>query len=105
MEGIEDAFLERFSPPSRILQLKDEIYNSRKFSTEILYETWLRLNKKLKQVPNHIIPHDTLLEILYRSLNANNKAVPNTITRGEFMGNTYAEVAEMLDKVTNMNRP
>ncbi|PHU24591.1 hypothetical protein BC332_09698 [Capsicum chinense] len=44
---LKGAFLERFFPPSRRVQLRNEISNFRQILTEALHETWERFKKKL----------------------------------------------------------
>lgn len=44
---LSTQFLDQFSPPSKILQLKEEINNFRELHSVTLYETWLRIKKKL----------------------------------------------------------
>lgn len=75
----------KFFAPYKILQCKDEIYNLRQLHLYVLYETWLRFKKKFQNVPNHRILSHNFLEIFYRSLNSNNKAIVDTITNGDFM--------------------
>lgn len=70
---------------SKILQLKDKTYNTRQLHSEELSETWLRLTKKLQNIPNQRNTCRNFLEILYRALNANTKDLADTITGGAFM--------------------
>ncbi|PHT88682.1 hypothetical protein T459_10788 [Capsicum annuum] len=44
---LKGAFLERFFPPSRRVQLRNEISNFRQILTKALHETWERFKKKL----------------------------------------------------------
>ena len=45
-----------------------------------------------------------LLEIFYRALNVNTKAVADTITGGAFMSLRWDQASEILDRVTKTNR-
>lgn len=78
---------------SRILQLKNEIYNFEQLHSEAFYESWLGFIKNLMNIPNHRITGRTLLELFYISLNDNNKAVVDTSTDEEFMS-IHWKVAE-----------
>ena len=62
---LTEAFLDRFFPPSRMLQLRDEIINFRQLNGEPLHESWQRFNKKLMQLPTHEVPDTMLLQIFY----------------------------------------
>lgn len=73
-----------------MLQLKDEIYNFSQLHSEELYETLLRFKKKLMNVPNHRNSRRNFLEIFYKTININTKAMAGTIT-GEVSMNLYLE--------------
>lgn len=96
--------MERFFPPSRMLQLKDEIYNFRQLKTEALHKRWLRFKKKLTKFLNHKIPDDSLLEFFYKSLNNNTKVVADTVVGRALMSHSWEEEATTLDRVTKTNR-
>lgn len=81
---LRTQFLDKFFP-SRILQLKDEIYNFRQLNSEKIYETWLTFKKKLINVTNHRTLECNLLEIFYRALNIYTKDVVDTLTSGAFL--------------------
>ncbi|PHT52706.1 Kinesin-like protein NACK1 [Capsicum baccatum] len=66
---LRDAFLERFFPPSKREQLRDEISNFCQLPTEDLHDTWERFKTKLVRCPNHHMTIVHLMEILYRALN------------------------------------
>lgn len=71
---------------------------------EALHETRLRFNKKLTKCLNHRITNESLLEIFYRSLNNNNKAVVDTVVGGALMSHSWEEATTILDRVTKTNR-
>lgn len=50
---LQKQFLDQFFLDSKMLKLKDEISYFRKFHSKALYDTWLRVKKKLMLVPNH----------------------------------------------------
>ncbi|XP_060190996.1 uncharacterized protein LOC132620349 [Lycium barbarum] len=102
-EELTEAFLKKFFPPSRMLQLRDEINNFRQLPDEALHETWTRFKKKVKSCPKHGLPDGVLLQTFYRSLDAVNKSVANNIAEGSLMDNSYATVCELLDKLTETN--
>ncbi|XP_059289056.1 uncharacterized protein LOC132042546 [Lycium ferocissimum] len=102
-EELTEAFLKKFFPPSRMLQLRDEINNFRQLPDEALHETWIRFKKKVKSCPKHGLPDGVLLQTFYRSLDSVNKSVANNIAEGSIMDNSYATVCELLDKLTETN--
>ncbi|PHT57811.1 hypothetical protein CQW23_00174 [Capsicum baccatum] len=101
---LKDAFLERFYPPSKRAQLRDEISNFRQLPTEALHETWERFKKKLMRCPNHHMTNVHLMEILYRSLNSVTKPVVDNAAGGSFMDLTFIQASDMLDRLTKQSR-
>ncbi|PHT48675.1 hypothetical protein CQW23_12883 [Capsicum baccatum] len=101
---LEDVFLERFFPPSKRAQLRDEIINFRQFPTKALHETWDRFKKKLMRCPNHHMTNVHLMEILYRALNSVTKPVVDNAAGGSFMDLTFNEASGMLDRMTKQSR-
>lgn len=53
---------------------------------------------------DHKITDDSLVEIFYRALDDNNKAVVDTITRDSFLDCTFVEVVQRLERVATTNR-
>ncbi|PHT48550.1 Translocase of chloroplast 34, chloroplastic [Capsicum baccatum] len=101
---LKDAFLERFFPPSKKAQLRDEISNFRQLPTEALHETWERFKKKLMRCPNHHMTNVHLMEILYRALNSVTKPVVDNSAGGSFMDLTFNEASGMLNRMTKQSR-
>ncbi|PHT34449.1 hypothetical protein CQW23_26249 [Capsicum baccatum] len=101
---LKDAFLERFFPPSKRAQLRDEITNFRQLPTEALHVTWERFKTKLMQCPNHHMTNVHLMEILYRALNSGTKPVVDNAAGGSFMDLTFVQASNMLDRMTKQSR-
>ncbi|XP_059277798.1 uncharacterized protein LOC132031977 [Lycium ferocissimum] len=100
---LTQAFLKKFFPPSRMLQLRDEINNFRQLPTEALHEAWTHLKKKVNSCPKHGLPDSVLLQTFYRSLDTVNKSVANNIVGGFVMENSYAVMSALLDILTETN--
>ncbi|PHT28149.1 hypothetical protein CQW23_32251 [Capsicum baccatum] len=101
---LRDAFLERFFPPSKRAQLRDEISNFRQLPSEALHETWERFKTKLTRCPNHHMTNVHLMEILYRALNSVTKPVVDNAAGGSFMDLTFGQASNMLDRMTKQSR-
>jgi hypothetical protein len=101
---LRDAFLERFFPPSKRAQLRDEISNFRQLPSEALHETWERFKTKLARCPNHHMTNVHLMEILYRALNSVTKPVVDNAAGGSFMDLTFGQASNMLDRMTKQSR-
>ncbi|KAK4721465.1 hypothetical protein R3W88_011698 [Solanum pinnatisectum] len=88
---LKEAFLERFFPESKELQMKDEISTHKQLLGEAIHDTWWRFSQKLKKYPNHDLTERHLKQAFYRSLNYVTKPVVDTICGGSFMGKSFAE--------------
>uniref|UniRef100_M1DME1 Integrase core domain containing protein n=1 Tax=Solanum tuberosum TaxID=4113 RepID=M1DME1_SOLTU len=58
----------------------------------------------LRSSPNHKIDDESLMEILYRALGDNGKAMVDTITGGSLMRNSFEQVVEKLKEVAKTNK-
>ncbi|PHT58202.1 hypothetical protein CQW23_00565 [Capsicum baccatum] len=99
-----DAFLERFFPPSKRAQLRDEINNFRQLPTEAFHEIWERFKTKLTRCLNHHMTNVHLMEILYRALNSITKPVVDNAAGGSFMDLTFGQASNMLDRMIKQSR-
>ncbi|XP_059310004.1 uncharacterized protein LOC132061163 [Lycium ferocissimum] len=102
-EKLAKVFLKKFFPPSRMLQLRDEINNFCQLPDRALHETWIRFKKKIKSYTKHGFLDSVLIQIFYRSLDSVNKSVANNIVEGSIMDNSYATVCKLLDKLFEIN--
>ncbi|KAH0722655.1 hypothetical protein KY289_005699 [Solanum tuberosum] len=82
---LKEAFLERFFPESKELQMKDEISAHKQLPGEAMHDTWWRFNRKLKRCPNHSLTERHLDHAFYRSLNYVTKPIADAVCRGSFM--------------------
>lgn len=72
---MQKAFSERYFPTSKKLKLKEWINNFQQTQGESISAAWEWFIEYLKSVPDHKIMTDSLLEICYRALDDNSKAV------------------------------
>ncbi|XP_049349268.1 uncharacterized protein LOC125813838 [Solanum verrucosum] len=101
---LKEAFLERFFPESKELQMKDEISTHKQLPGEAMHDTWWRFSQKLKKCPNHDLTDRHLKQAFYRSLNYVTKPVVDAVCGGSFMRKPFAESIQLLDEVSKKNR-
>ena len=101
---LNEAFLEWFFPPSRRVQLRDEISNFRHLPTEELQETWERFKKKLAQCTNHNMTDLQLMETLYRAFNSMMKPIVDNAAGGSFIDLSFLDASDMLNRMTKQSR-
>ncbi|KAK4713594.1 hypothetical protein R3W88_019501 [Solanum pinnatisectum] len=103
-DDLKEAFLERFFPKSKELQMKDEISTHKQLPGEAMHDTWWRFSKKLKKCPNHDLTERPIKKAFYRSLNCVTKPVVDAVYGGSFMRKPFSESVQLLDEVSKNNR-
>ncbi|XP_049364346.1 uncharacterized protein LOC125829127 [Solanum verrucosum] len=101
---LKEAFLERFFPESKELQMKDEISTHKQLLGKAMHDAWWRFSQKLKKCPNHDLTERHLKHAFYRSLNYVTKYVVDAVCGGSFMRKSFAESIQLLDEVSKNNR-
>ncbi|KAH0712190.1 hypothetical protein KY289_008149 [Solanum tuberosum] len=101
---LKEAFLERFFPESKELQMNDEISTHKQLPGDAIHDTWWRFSQKLKKYPNHDLTERHLKHAFYWSLNYVTKPVVDAVCGGSFMRKSFAESMQLLDEVSKNNR-
>jgi len=101
---LQQVFLEKYFPRAKKLKLKDQINNFHQLPGESIGATWERFTKYLRMVPDHKIVDDSLVEIFYRALDENSKAVADTIMGGVFIDQPFQYIAQRMERVVKTNR-
>src|ERR1051325_8309141 len=101
---LQQVFLEKYFPKAKKLKLKGQINNFLQLPRESIGATWERFTKYLRMVPDHKIVDDSLVEIFYRALDENSKAVADTIMGGVFIDQPFQYIAQRMERVVKTNR-
>lgn len=103
-DQLRDVFLARYYLVSKKMNHKDRVKNFVALPRESLSSSLERYTKYVRGVTNNHIDHESLNNYFYRGQEDNNKAVIDTISRGQYSECTYAEITEKLDKITRNNK-
>ncbi|XP_015160357.1 uncharacterized protein [Solanum tuberosum] len=101
---LKEAFLERFFPESKELQMKDQISTHKQLPEEAMHDTWWIFIQKLMKCPNHDLTERHLKQAFYRSLNYVTKPVVDVVCGGSFMRKPFLESMQLLDEMSKNNR-
>ncbi|XP_049358865.1 uncharacterized protein LOC125823547 [Solanum verrucosum] len=101
---LKKAFLERFFPESKELQMKDQLSTHKQLPGEAMHDTWWRFIQKLMKCPNHDLTERHLKQAFYRSLNYVTKPVVDASYGGSFTRKPFSESMQLLDEVSKNNR-
>ncbi|GKA66559.1 reverse transcriptase domain-containing protein [Tanacetum coccineum] len=102
-------FINKFVPPSKTTNLRNEITRFQQRFDETFYEAWDRFNDLLPACPHHGFSELHQLDTFYNALNSNDQDSLNSAAGGNFldkMPRDYLRIIESKSKVCNSrNKP
>ncbi|GKD92703.1 reverse transcriptase domain-containing protein [Tanacetum coccineum] len=78
-------FINKFFPPSKTTNLRNEITNFQQRFDELFYEAWDRFNDLLRACPQHGFSELHQLDTFYNALNSSDQDSLNSATGGNFL--------------------
>ncbi|GJX10680.1 reverse transcriptase domain-containing protein [Tanacetum coccineum] len=101
--------INKFFPPSKTINLRNEITRFQQRFDETFYEAWDRFNDLLRECPHHVFSELHQLDTLYNALNSNDQDSLNSAAGGNFldkMPRNCLKIIESKSKVRNSrNKP
>ena len=98
-------FLTKFFPPSKIVQLVQEIYTFGQLEGENLAEAWDRFHELLRKCPHHRLTRWMQVHTFYNGLRNATRIVIDASAGGALMKKTTDQAYEILqDAATNTNQ-
>ncbi|XP_059284751.1 uncharacterized protein LOC132038042 [Lycium ferocissimum] len=94
------VFLRKWYPPSKRAEIRDQIYEVKQRNGEQLFEAWERYKEYLDRSTNHGFPEHILKDKFYRGLDPMTQAIANNAASGCFMNKSYANITDILDRLT-----
>ncbi|GJR03532.1 reverse transcriptase domain-containing protein [Tanacetum coccineum] len=84
-EDLVSKFINKFFPPSKTTNLRNEITNFQQRFDESFYEAWDRFNDLLRACPHHGFSKLHQLDTFYNALNSNDQDSLNSAAGGNFL--------------------
>ncbi|GJV45074.1 reverse transcriptase domain-containing protein, partial [Tanacetum coccineum] len=84
-DDLVSKFINKFFPPSKTTNLRNEITRFQQRFDETFYEAWDRFNDLLRACPHHGFLELHQLDIFYNALNSNDQDSLNSAAGGNFM--------------------
>ncbi|GJY14430.1 reverse transcriptase domain-containing protein [Tanacetum coccineum] len=103
-DDLVSKFINKFFPPSKTTNLRNEITRFQQRFDESFYEAWDRFNDLLRACPHHGFSELHQLDTFYNALNANDQDSLNSATGGNFLDKMPHEcliIIESKSKVRN----
>ncbi|GJV50471.1 reverse transcriptase domain-containing protein [Tanacetum coccineum] len=101
-EDLVSKFINKFFPPSKTTNLRNEITNFQQRFDESFYEAWDRFNDLLHACPHHGFLELHQLDTFYNALNSYDQDSLNSATGGNFldkMPQDYLRIIERKSKI------
>ncbi|GKF52108.1 reverse transcriptase domain-containing protein [Tanacetum coccineum] len=84
-DDLVSKFINKFFPPSKTTNLRNEITRFQQRFDEIFYEAWDRFNDLLRACPHHGFSKLHQLDTFYNALNSNDQDSLNSAAGGNFL--------------------
>ncbi|GKE11279.1 reverse transcriptase domain-containing protein [Tanacetum coccineum] len=84
-DDIVSKFINKFFPPSKTTNLRNEITRFQQRFDETFYEAWDRFNDLLRACPHHRFSELHQLDTFYNALNSNDQDSLNSAAGGDFL--------------------
>jgi len=94
------AFLARFFPPSKTVQLRDQITRFTQKDGESLYDAWERFKEMLRIFPHHGLEKWLIIHTFYNGLLYTTKMNVDAVVGGALMNKTYTAAYPLIEDMT-----
>src|ERR1041385_7690069 len=84
----KDAFIGKYCPPSKIIQLRSNIMNFKKLDNEHVAQALERMKSLVKKYPTHGLTTWMVIQNFYESLNFTSRNLLDSATGGTIMSTT-----------------
>src|SRR4051812_6006334 len=93
----KDAFIGKYYPPAKIIQLRSNIMNFRQLDNEHVAQAWERMKYLVKNCPTHGLTTWMVIQTFYAGLNFASQNLLDLATGGTFMSTTHGVAIKLLD--------
>ena len=93
----KDAFIGKYYPPGKIIQLRSNIMNFRQNDTEHVSQAWERIKCMVKNCPTHGLTTWMVLQTFYAGLKFSSRNLLDSAAEGTFMNLTLDAANKSLD--------
>src|SRR4051812_47870768 len=95
----KDAFIGKYYPPAKIIQLRSTIMNFRQLDNEHIAQAWERMKTLVKNCPTHGLTTWMVIQTFYAGLNFTSRNLFDSAAGGTFMGLTLGAKTKLLDNM------
>src|SRR3954469_1661772 len=95
----KDAFIGKYYPPAKIIQLRSNIMNFRQFDNEHVSQAWERMKSLVKNCPTHGLTTWMVIQTFYAGLNFTSWNLLDSSAGGIFLSTTLGAPTKLLDEM------
>ncbi|GJX78520.1 reverse transcriptase domain-containing protein [Tanacetum coccineum] len=96
-DDLVSKFINKFFPPSKTINLQNEITRFQQKFDETFYEAWDRFNDLLRGCPHHGFSELHQLDTFYNALNSNDQDSLNSAAGGNFLDKMPRECLKIIE--------
>ncbi|GJR20289.1 reverse transcriptase domain-containing protein [Tanacetum coccineum] len=97
-DDLVSKFINKFFPPSKTTNLRNEITEFQQRFEETFYEAWDRFNDLLRACPHHGFSEIQQIDTFYNALNSNDQDSLNSAAGGNFLDKMPRECLRIIEK-------
>ena len=95
----KDAFIGKYYPPAKIIQLRSNIMNFKQLDNEHVAQAWERMKSLVKNCPTHGLTTWMVIQTFYAGLNFTSRNLLDSAAGGTFMSTTLGVATKLLDEM------
>src|SRR4051812_15381162 len=95
----KDAFIGKYYPPAKMIQLRSKIMNFRQMDNEHVAQAWERMKTLVKNCPTHGLTTWMVIQTFYAGLNFTSQNLLDSAAGGTFMSTTLGAATKLLDEM------
>src|SRR4051812_24463108 len=95
----KDAFIVKYYPPAKIIQLRSNIMKFRQLDNEHVAQAWERMKTLVKNCPTHCLTTWMVIQTIYAGLNFTSRNLLDSTTGGTLMSTTLGAATKLLDEM------
>ena len=95
----KDAFIGKYYPPAKIIQLRSNIMNFKQLDNENVAQAWERMKSLIKNCPTHGLTTWMVIQTFYAGLNFTSRNLLDSAAGGTFMSTTLGAATKLLDEM------
>ncbi|GJT42635.1 reverse transcriptase domain-containing protein [Tanacetum coccineum] len=103
-DDLVSKFINKFFPPSKITNLRNEITRFQQKFDETFYEAWDRFNDLFRGCPHHGFSELHQLDTFYNALNSNDQDSLNSAAGGNFLDKMPRECLKIIESKSKVRQ-